>query len=101
MAQKKRIITEKTVIKTARLAGLRFDEADCLQMQKELESILEHFARLDKIPTEGVTPAYHPFSQENHLRDDDPQMTDRQQEWLKIAGRQKDGYLIAPRTLEE
>ena len=101
MAQSKKIITEKTVVKTAQLAGLRLDKADCLQIQGELENILEYFTRLDKIDTQGISPAYHPFSQENYLRDDDPVATNRQQDWLNLAGKHKDGYLLAPRTLED
>lgn len=101
MTKDKQIIDEQIVAKTAHLARLSLDPADCQQMQLELEKILENFSCLESIDTEGVKPAYHPFDQENHTREDTACLDDRRREWLAIAGNHKDGFLVVPRTVED
>lgn len=101
MPQDKMIIDEQIVAKTAKLARLELGPDEIAKTSRELEEILEHFARLEKIDTAGVTPAYHPFEYKNQLRDDIPVLQNRQQDWLDLAGEHKDGYLLAPRTVED
>lgn len=52
-------ITPDVVRHIARLARLRFDEAESAELQRELAGMLAHFGQISAVPTEGVEPTAH------------------------------------------
>jgi aspartyl-tRNA(Asn)/glutamyl-tRNA(Gln) amidotransferase subunit C len=49
-------ITEREVRYVAALANLRLEETEVARLQADLESILEHFDKLNEADTTGVEP---------------------------------------------
>lgn len=49
-------ITEKEVRYVAGLANLRLEEGEVARLQADLESILEHFDKLNEVDTSGIAP---------------------------------------------
>lgn len=49
-------ITEKEVRYVAGLANLRLEEGEVVRLQADLESILEHFDKLNEVDTSGIAP---------------------------------------------
>jgi aspartyl-tRNA(Asn)/glutamyl-tRNA(Gln) amidotransferase subunit C len=94
------IINIDVVSRVAKLARLAPDTAEQAALQRELSQILGHFQRLEKLDTRNVLPAYHPQQLENQLRPDEVCPSASRDELLALAGRQKDGCLMVPRTVE-
>lgn len=84
----------------AHLARLAPDEAERSALQEELGRILSHFRRIALIDTEHTEPMYHPQELQNRLRPDSTAASTDRGQLLAPAGRQKDGCLLAPRTVE-
>jgi aspartyl-tRNA(Asn)/glutamyl-tRNA(Gln) amidotransferase subunit C len=91
------VIDATTVKHIARLAKLTPDEAEQIRLQQELGQIIGYFQRLERLDTEGVEPAYHPHGLENQLREDVVLPSEDRDD---LPARQKDGCLVAPRTVE-
>ena len=84
----------------ARLARLAPDEAERQALQRELGQILDDFRRIADVDTEGIEPVYHPQELANQLRSDTVLPSVDRDRLLAPAVRQKDGCLLAPRTVE-
>ena len=89
------------IAKVARLArlGLSPDELDSYGAQ--LQDILEHAARVQALPTEGVTPTAHPLPMVNAHRPDEVGESLDRDEFLSQAPDAQDGYFRVPPFLEE
>jgi aspartyl-tRNA(Asn)/glutamyl-tRNA(Gln) amidotransferase subunit C len=94
------IIDEKMVHHIAGLAKLAPDDDECCRLQKELGDIIGYFQRLERLDTTDVPPAYHPHQLENQMRGDQVRSSSDRGELLDLSSRQKDGCLVAPRTVE-
>jgi aspartyl-tRNA(Asn)/glutamyl-tRNA(Gln) amidotransferase subunit C len=65
-------LSRKDVEEIARLARLHLTPAELARMETELGAILEHFAALADVPTEGVPPMTHAVPMDLRLRPDEP-----------------------------
>lgn len=65
-------LTRKEVEEIALLARLHLDEYEMRRMQEDLGTILDHFATLAAVDTEGVAPMTHPMPVDLRLRADVP-----------------------------
>ena len=63
-------ISTGTVAKVARLARLDLTPAELERTTAQLASMLEHFADIDALQLDDVTPMTQPYPLENVLRDD-------------------------------
>jgi aspartyl-tRNA(Asn)/glutamyl-tRNA(Gln) amidotransferase subunit C len=63
-------ITPDTVKRVARIARLNLSGKELEKFSKDLESILESFQDLEKVPTKGVEPSFQPIETKNVLRKD-------------------------------
>lgn len=63
-------VTQEDIAHVAHLARLHMEPEELQAMRGHFESILEHFATLGEIDTEGVEPTYHPLPMVNVLRQD-------------------------------
>src|SRR5688572_8171080 len=66
-------LTRKEVEEIAMLARLHLEADEIDRMQSELGAILEHFAVIAQVRTEGVAPLTHVIDVGNPLRADEPQ----------------------------
>jgi len=63
-------VTRDDVAHVAKLARLAMSEQELDQMHGYFEAILEHFAKLAAVDTEGVEPTFHPLARANVTRQD-------------------------------
>lgn len=65
-------LPRKEVEEIALLARLHLDEYEIRSMQENLGTILDHFASLAAVDTEGVAPMTHPMPVDLRMRTDAP-----------------------------
>ncbi len=92
---------EIDVAKVARLARLALDDDDLARLGGELGLILEHAARVQSLPTDGVPPTSHPLPMVNSFRPDEVTPPLDRDEVLSQAPETEDGYFRVPRILDE
>ncbi len=88
------------VLHIARLARISLSRPDVERFAEQLSGILEHFAALASVDTEGVEPTAHPLPLFNVMRDDvvGPSLT--QDAVLANAPESEDGFIRVRAVLE-
>jgi aspartyl-tRNA(Asn)/glutamyl-tRNA(Gln) amidotransferase subunit C len=89
------------IARVAQLARIALSEDELAGYGKQLEQILEHAARVQALPTDGVEPTSHPLPMVNAFRSDEVTACLDREEVLAGAPDAKDGYFRVPRILEE
>ncbi len=89
------------IAKVARLARVGLSDEELAAYGSQLEDILEHAARVQALPTEGVTPTAHPLPMVNAHRSDVVEDTLDREEVLSQAPDHVDGYFRVPAFLED
>ena len=89
------------VAKVARLARLALDDDELARIGAQLGVILEHAARVQALPTEGVAPTSHPLPMVNAFRDDEVTDPLDRDEVLSQAPDAENGYFRVPPILGE
>lgn len=84
----------------ARLARVALDGDEVERLQEQLSAILDHFAVLNEIDTDGVPPTAQTFEMTNVDRDDEPQPSATRDDVLANAPRQQDGYFRVRAVLD-
>ena len=64
-------LTREEALHIAHLAHVGIDEAELPKFQEQLSEILDHFAALTALDTEGVPPTSHPLALDSVMRDDE------------------------------
>ncbi|HEX6030601.1 MAG TPA: Asp-tRNA(Asn)/Glu-tRNA(Gln) amidotransferase subunit GatC [Tepidiformaceae bacterium] len=93
-------LTPADVLHIARLARIELSEADVSRFTAQLSGILDHFAALAAVDTEGLEPTAHPLPLANVMRDDEVAPSLRRDEVLANAPDQEEGYLRVRAVLE-
>jgi aspartyl-tRNA(Asn)/glutamyl-tRNA(Gln) amidotransferase subunit C len=96
-------ITEKEVRYVAGLANLQLEDGEVGRLQTELESILEHFDKLNEVDTSDVAPmAQVLFDAEETatLRADVPVAPLGNEAALANAAQKGGGYFKVPKVIE-
>lgn len=93
-------ITHKDVEAVAQLARLELGENDIEKFTGQLNAILDYFALLDKLNTDGVEPTAHVLPLKNVMRPDRVGPSLAREEALANAPEQEDGYFKVPSILE-
>jgi aspartyl-tRNA(Asn)/glutamyl-tRNA(Gln) amidotransferase subunit C len=89
------------ITRIAQLARLALSEEELDSYGEQLEQILEHAARVQALPTEGVEPTSHPLTMVNAFRPDEVTACLDREEVLAQAPEAEDGYFRVPRILDE
>ncbi len=92
---------EIDIAHVARLARLALTPEELRAYQEQLGVILEHAARVQALPTEGVEPTAHPLAMANAFRPDRVGECLEREEVLRSAPEREGGYFRVPRILEE
>ncbi len=93
-------ISEEEVRHVAKLARLKITKAEARTYQKELNAVLEHFATLQELDTEGIEPMSHVLDMKNVWRDDSPGKSKKTDSMLQNAPEKESAYFKVPRILE-
>jgi aspartyl-tRNA(Asn)/glutamyl-tRNA(Gln) amidotransferase subunit C len=93
-------ITPEVVERVARLSRLELTEEERATFAAQLSSILEYFARLDRLPTEGVEPTSHALRVTNVFRPDEVTPSLPVEEVVAMAPQAHEGFVVVPRVLE-
>lgn len=92
---------EIDIAKVAGLARLALDEDELASYGRQLGDILDHAARVQALPTEGVEPTSHPLPMVNSFRPDEITGSLDRDVVLGQAPESEDGYFRVPRILDE
>ena len=96
-------ITEKEVRYVAALANLQLEEGEIAKLQADLESILEHFDKLNEADTRGVEPMAQVLFDSGEtaaLRADEIVAPLGNEAALANAAQKSGGYFKVPKVIE-
>ena len=97
------VITNDVISRVAKLARIDVSTENISTYSTQLEPILDHFASLDKINTDQVSPTYQVTGLKNIMRDDviDTKRMFTQKQALSNAPKSKDGYFVTAATIKK
>lgn len=93
-------ITRRDVEHVARLARLRFSEADQERFASQLARIVDYVEKLNELGTDGVEPTAHAVPLRNVTRPDMLGPSIDRETILKLAPRSGEGFVKVPRVIE-
>ncbi|MGB1683144.1 MAG: Asp-tRNA(Asn)/Glu-tRNA(Gln) amidotransferase subunit GatC [Arenicellales bacterium] len=93
-------ISEKDVMRVARLARLKIAGGEIANYQAGLTEILTLVAQMDDCDTDGVAPLAHPQDIALRLRDDQVTETNQRERLQSSAPQVEDGLYLVPRVVE-
>lgn len=93
-------LTAEDVLHIAKLARISLTEPEVERFAAQLSSILDHFAALSAVDTEGVEPTAHPLPLSNVMRADSVAPSLPQSEALANAPEQEEGFFRVRAVLE-
>ncbi len=93
-------LTRDQVLHIAKLARLGVTDADVDKFGRQLSQILDHFAALAEVDTEGVPPTAYAVPLENVMREDEARPSAERQAVLANAPQVEDGYFRVRAVLE-
>ena len=92
-------MAEKPDIKrVARIARLKLSDQEVQKFSKDLESMLEAFDDLERVPTHGVKPSFQPIETKNVLRKDKIEPSLSQEQALANAKNKEKGFFKGPKV---
>lgn len=89
------------IARIAELARIALSDEELASYGAQLEQILEHAARVQALPTEGVEPTSHPLTMVNAFRPDEVVDSLDRDEVLAAAPDSDNGYFRVPPVLDE
>jgi len=89
------------IAKVARLARIGLTPEELSHYEEQLQVILEHAARVQALPTDGVAPTAHPLPMVNAFRADEVEPTLDRDEVLAQAPDTEGPYFRVPPFLDE
>lgn len=93
-------LTPDDVLHVARLARIALTPDEVTRLSAQLSGILDHFAALSMVPTDGVEPTAHPLPLANVMRADEVVPSLPRDAVLANAPQHEDGYLRVRAVLE-
>ena len=89
------------ISRIAQLARIALTDDELAGYSEQLEQILEHAARVQALPTDGVEPTSHPLTMVNAFREDEVTGSLDRDEVLAEAPDAEGGYFRVPRILDD
>ena len=93
-------IDETLILKLEKLARLQLDSSERAALKKDLNEILEMVDKLQELDTDNVDPLIYLNDEKDKMRDDVVGGELGQEEALKNAPLQQDGYFKVPKVLK-
>ncbi len=82
------------------LSALIIDDEEAEQMSVKLSNILDLFAQMEEVNTDGIEPMSHPLEQVQRLRDDIVTETSRRDKYQKIAPATAENLYLVPQVID-
>ena len=79
------MLDSQAVLKVAQLARLKLSAQDAQDYQQQLQKVLENFAKLANVSTDGIEPLITPTPVELYLRQDQVKQSVTVEEIIKCA----------------
>jgi aspartyl-tRNA(Asn)/glutamyl-tRNA(Gln) amidotransferase subunit C len=93
-------IDQASLQKIAHLARLNFDAQAAEKMSKDLSQVLEWVEQLQEVPTDNVAPLTNMSTEINSFRADEVGAQLTQQQALRNAPKQENGFFTVPKVME-
>jgi aspartyl-tRNA(Asn)/glutamyl-tRNA(Gln) amidotransferase subunit C len=93
-------IDQENLQKIAHLARLNFDAKAAEKMSADLSQVLNWIEQLQEVDTEGVAPLTNMSSEINVFREDQVGLQLTQEQALKNAPQQENGFFSVPKVME-
>jgi aspartyl-tRNA(Asn)/glutamyl-tRNA(Gln) amidotransferase subunit C len=93
-------LTSEEVLHIAHLARISLTDTEVQRFTAQLSGILDHFAELAAVETEGLEPTAHPLPLSNVMRADFVAPSLQQSEALANAPEKEDGFFRVRAVLE-
>ena len=93
-------IDQENLQKIAHLARLNFDAQTGEKMSADLSQVLDWVAQLQEIDTQNVAPLTSMSSEINVFREDQVGLQLTQEQALKNAPKQENGFFCVPKVME-
>ncbi len=94
-------VSKKDVEHIAKLAKLKFNEAEKEKLQAELNKILEYIDKLNEIDLSGVESVENINETENVFREDNTGVCLTKEEALKNAPSKTENFFKVPKVLDK
>jgi aspartyl-tRNA(Asn)/glutamyl-tRNA(Gln) amidotransferase subunit C len=94
-------MNEFTISHLAWLSRLEIREEEVRELEKRLNALKKLIDRIIGLELRDVEPLYHPLESEGKLREDTPSKGLDRETALTNAARVENGYVVAPRTVED
>ncbi|MHC1756309.1 MAG: Asp-tRNA(Asn)/Glu-tRNA(Gln) amidotransferase subunit GatC [Methanosarcina sp.] len=91
------MITKEDVEHIGWLARIEINEQETVEYMEKLNSVLEYFGQLDKVPTEDIAPTYHVAEIYNVFREDMVEECLPQETVLANTEHKQDGAFRVPK----
>ena len=90
----------KDVVKIARLARLKIDEAEIPGLARELSTIIDLVEQMNTVDISNVSPMAHPLDTLQRLRPDRVTESDQRDVFQATAPATRDHLYLVPRVIE-
>lgn len=94
-------INDELVDKLADLSRLKFNEAEKVEIKKDLEKMIGFFDKLQEVDTNGVEPLLHMSAAKNIMRPDQVLVETTSEDALKNAPDADKNYFRVPKVIRK
>jgi aspartyl-tRNA(Asn)/glutamyl-tRNA(Gln) amidotransferase subunit C len=91
-------VSPETIKHVSRIARLKLTEKEIDKFTKDMESILDAFKDLERVPTKGIKPSFQPIETKNVLRKDAVERSLTQQQALANTKNKEKGFFKGPKV---
>ncbi|AEG32017.1 Asp-tRNA(Asn)/Glu-tRNA(Gln) amidotransferase subunit GatC [Thiomicrospira cyclica] len=93
-------LSEDDVLKIAKLAAIDVSTQDLTKLSAKLSNVLDLFAQLEQVNTDGVKPMAHPLDQVQRLRLDQAVEVVDCEKYQALAPACEQGLYLVPKVIE-
>jgi aspartyl-tRNA(Asn)/glutamyl-tRNA(Gln) amidotransferase subunit C len=93
-------LSEDDVLKIAKLAAIDVSTQDLTKLSAKLSNVLDLFAQLEQVNTDGVKPMAHPLDQVQRLRLDQAVAVVDCEKYQALAPACEQGLYLVPKVIE-
>jgi aspartyl-tRNA(Asn)/glutamyl-tRNA(Gln) amidotransferase subunit C len=90
------MLDSQAILKVAQLARLKLSAQEAQDYQQQLQKVLENFAKLESVSTEGVEPLITPTPVDLFLREDQVDQNVTVEEIIKCAPESRGNLFKVP-----
>jgi len=91
-------VTPQTIKHVSKIARLKLTEKEIDKFTNDMESILDAFKDLERVPTKGIKPSFQPIETKNVLRKDRTEPSLKQEQALANTKNKEKGYFKGPKV---